>query len=177
MRDDDNHEGQGPDRDYEVGYGRPPTHTQFRPGKSGNPKGRHRKPQSVQAQMEKVLSAKVTINEGGRAKKLSLQQVILRNLANKAAKGDLKAAAFVFNLRHAPEFADADVIDQDKLSADDQLMLEQVMRQFAQPECEDESITSDPATDEDRLVVPSPPLETTDPETNNPIPEDPTNDD
>lgn len=26
--------------EYEVGYGRPPTHTRFQPGKSGNPNGR-----------------------------------------------------------------------------------------------------------------------------------------
>ena len=25
---------------YEVGYGKPPVHTQFKPGQSGNPKGR-----------------------------------------------------------------------------------------------------------------------------------------
>jgi len=29
-----------PDHDYEVGYGRPPVHARFRPGQSGNPKGR-----------------------------------------------------------------------------------------------------------------------------------------
>ena len=27
---------------YEVGYGRPPQHTQFRPGQSGNPAGRRK---------------------------------------------------------------------------------------------------------------------------------------
>jgi hypothetical protein len=27
-------------KDYEVGYGRPPIHTRFKPGQSGNPAGR-----------------------------------------------------------------------------------------------------------------------------------------
>jgi hypothetical protein len=27
-------------REFEVGYGRPPLHTRFKPGQSGNPKGR-----------------------------------------------------------------------------------------------------------------------------------------
>jgi hypothetical protein len=30
-------------RDYEVGYGRPPVATRFRPGGVGNPKGRPKK--------------------------------------------------------------------------------------------------------------------------------------
>jgi hypothetical protein len=33
--------------DYEVGKYRPPKHTQFKPGQSGNPKGRRRKPVHV----------------------------------------------------------------------------------------------------------------------------------
>ena len=35
MRDDDDK----PDGNYEVGYGRPPKHTRYKPGQSGNPAG------------------------------------------------------------------------------------------------------------------------------------------
>ncbi|MBO6920497.1 MAG: hypothetical protein JJ858_18885 [Rhizobiaceae bacterium] len=49
------------EQDYLVGYGRPPKETRFKQGQSGNPKGRKRKPKSVQAQMHSVLSKKITI--------------------------------------------------------------------------------------------------------------------
>lgn len=115
---------------YEVGYGRPPRETQFKSGQSGNPKGRKRKPKSVQTQMQAVLSKKVPITEGGKTRRLPIQEVILRNLANKAAKGDLKAAAFVFNLLSSSEHADTDTIDQGSLSPDDQAMFDKVLREF-----------------------------------------------
>ena len=118
---------------YEVGYARPPKKTQYKPGQSGNPKGRKRKPASVREQMQKALSKKVPINEGGRRKLLPLQEVILRNLANMAAKGDLKAAAFVFGLLSSPEHADTEAIDQDSLPPDDQAMFEEVMRRLTDP--------------------------------------------
>lgn len=164
--------------DYKVGYCQPPKHSQFQPGKSGNPEGRKRKPKSVQAQMEKILATKVAINEAGQTKKLPLQQVILRNLANKAAKGDLKSATFVFNLLHAPEFADSDVIDQDKLSAEDQAMLKLAMAQLASPDSEDKAIRPAPSGEEDVLAAPPPPPPptTTIPETTKPIEEDDHND-
>ena len=35
---------QSAEGDYEVGYGKPPKHSRFKPGQSGNPKGRPRVP-------------------------------------------------------------------------------------------------------------------------------------
>jgi len=140
MSDNDDHHGYPPKPDYEVGYGRPPKDKQFKPGRSGNPKGRRPKPNSVQVEMRKVLSRKIQINEGGTSKRLPIQEVILRTLANKAAKGDLKAADFVFRLSTAPEFSDTDIIDQGVLSSEDQAMLDAVMRKFAGPEGADCSV-------------------------------------
>lgn len=137
MSDDNDHEDPAPKRDYVVGYGRPPKSTQFQPGQSGNPKGRKRKPKSVQVQMQKVVSRKVKITEGGVTKLLTVQDVIFRTIANKAAKGDLNAAKFVFSLLHAPEYAETDVIDQAGLSPEDQAMLGEMMTRFADPDAPD----------------------------------------
>jgi hypothetical protein len=156
MTDGTDNEGQNPKQDYEIGYGRPPKKTQFKPGQSGNPKGRKRKPKSLQAQMQRAAAKKVRINEGGKAKLLPLQEVIIRSIVNKAAKGDLRAASFVFNVLQSPEFADTDVISQNTLSSEDQAMFEQVMKQFEGTDGSDLLTQFDPTNAEPKPVMPPP---------------------
>ncbi len=91
--------------DYEVGYGRPPTDTRFKPGQSGNPKGRPRQQKTIAALLQQALSKKVRIQENGVTKSLPAEQVALMQLANKAAKGDLRALKLLFELKdryHGP---------------------------------------------------------------------------
>jgi hypothetical protein len=89
----DSCDNNSPSADYEVGYGKPPKHTQFKPGQSGNPEGRKKKPKSVQAQMQAAMSRKVTIQEEGKSKRLSMQELMLRSLSTKAAKATLELPA------------------------------------------------------------------------------------
>lgn len=126
-------------KDYEVGYGRPPKVAQFKPGQSGNPKGRKRRHKSVAQQMQDELNRRVTITEGGQAKRYSVQQVMLRSIATKAAKGDLRAATFVMNLVASESAAHSETIDQTTLTAEDQRLFEQMMSELTSssaPECE-----------------------------------------
>jgi hypothetical protein len=74
---------------YAVGYGKPPVHTQFRKGQSGNPGGR---PRRTTAERAKALALKeayrtVTVKEGGGAIALPAMQAILRSQVALAAKG------------------------------------------------------------------------------------------
>ena len=43
-------------RDYEIGYGRPPKHTQFKKGQSGNPEGRPKGIKSLSTELDDELS-------------------------------------------------------------------------------------------------------------------------
>lgn len=142
-----------PNLDYEVGYRKPPVSGQFKPGKSGNPNGRKAKPKSVQAQVQKALSKKVRITDGGQSKLLAFQDVIIRGLVTKAAKGDLKAAAFVFNLTISPLYADTDTILEDTLSPEDKAMLEKMMDQClgtdASGQSVDAELADEPVTEGD----------------------------
>ncbi len=113
--------------DYEVGYGKPPKSTRFKPGQSGNPKGRKRKPKSVVDQLRAVLSHKIPITEGDRTKRIPVMEVILRNTANKAAKGDLRAVSFVINLLNSAPAAGSETLDTAALSEEDQALFEQAM--------------------------------------------------
>src|ERR1700682_2839963 len=77
---------------YEVGFQRPPRHTQFRKGTSGNPKGRPREAKNLAAVLEEALAEKVPIVENGRGRKNTKRSAMIKQLVNKAASGDLRAS-------------------------------------------------------------------------------------
>lgn len=87
-----------PQGDDEVGYGRPPKAYQFKPGQSGNPKGRPKGPRDILKTIAKHASKKVTVVENGTEKKMPKLEVVISALFNKAAKGDVPAARLIANL-------------------------------------------------------------------------------
>jgi len=79
------------DADYDVGYGRPPKHTRFQKGQSGNPQGRARGKPNVGTLLEETVRASVMVVDGGRRVRRSKLQVAFTQVVNKAAGGDAKA--------------------------------------------------------------------------------------
>ena len=72
-------------------------------GGSPNPKGRPRKSKSIDDSMLNALNTRVTVNEGGRKKKISVQDATTRQLANKGAQGDLRAGKLVLDFAQKAE--------------------------------------------------------------------------
>jgi hypothetical protein len=89
--------------DYEVGKGRPPESTRWRPGQSGNPKGRPRGAKNLATIFHEALEQKLQIEERGKPRTITAREAIVRRLVNQALKGDIKATAFV--LAKEPEIA------------------------------------------------------------------------
>jgi len=83
---------------YEVGFGKPPKHTQFRKGHSGNPKGRPKGSQNVSALIRKMFHEKVAVKSNGRTQTMTKLEAAFVQLINKAASGDLKALKEVIRL-------------------------------------------------------------------------------
>src|SRR5258708_15945018 len=77
---------------YKVGFQRPPRHTQFRQGTSGNPKGRPREAKNLAAVLDEALAEKVAIVENGRRRKITKRSAMIKQLVNKAASGNLRAS-------------------------------------------------------------------------------------
>jgi len=77
--------------DYEVGYGRPPRHTRFEPGRSGNPRGRPNRSKNLATLLSEALREPVIVTENGRRRKVSKRQAVIKQLVNRSAQGDLKA--------------------------------------------------------------------------------------
>ncbi|HML90851.1 DUF5681 domain-containing protein [Methyloceanibacter sp.] len=84
--------------DYDVGYRKPPKHTQFKPGKSGNPKGRPKGRKNYTTIVREALAKKVAVSEGGRVREVSYAEAVLMALAAKALKGDVRAAESLLRL-------------------------------------------------------------------------------
>lgn len=74
-----------------VGYGRPPTATQFRKGQSGNPKGRPRN-RRREVPYDCVLGQMVTIREEGRERRVTAAEAFLLQLTQRGLQGDSAAA-------------------------------------------------------------------------------------
>lgn len=87
------------DDPYEIGFGRPPKHTQFRKGRSGNPKGRPKGSKNIFALVRRILEAKVTVKGPGGSHTVTKFEAALTQLVNSAANGDLRAIKEVYRLR------------------------------------------------------------------------------
>jgi hypothetical protein len=75
----------GRSSEYQVGYGRPPQHTRFPKGQSGNPKGRPKGSRALASIWLRAMNEKITINENGQRRRITRQQAAVKQLANKAA--------------------------------------------------------------------------------------------
>jgi hypothetical protein len=84
--------------EYPVGYKKPPRHTRFKPGQSGNAKGRPRKDKSVVEVVLKELRGSVTITQGNRTLKVSKLEAIIKQHIARAASGDAKSTTILMSL-------------------------------------------------------------------------------
>jgi hypothetical protein len=80
------------DRNYELGYGRPPQKMRFRKGRSGNPTGRPRSLRTLSTRLEQALSEPVVVIEHGQRKTITKGEAMLKQLANKALAGDARVS-------------------------------------------------------------------------------------
>ena len=85
-------------KNYDVGYRRPPRHSQFRKGGSGNPNGRPRNTKNLKTDLTEELQEKILVRESDRPVKISKQRAILKTLMAKTLKGDAPAANTLMNL-------------------------------------------------------------------------------
>jgi hypothetical protein len=80
---------------YKVGKGRPPRWTRWKPGQSGNPKGRPKGAKNLATIFNDALNQIFEIQEQGKTRKITAREAIVRRVINEALKGNIKATAFV----------------------------------------------------------------------------------
>lgn len=121
----------------EIGYGKPPKAHRFKPGQSGNPKGRKNGAKNEATILQELLQHKVTLTERGKPRKITLREAIYRRIAEDSLKGNIKSATFLFN-RDQMISMSSDAI-REGLGDDDKAVLEAYLKELQPKSSEDVS--------------------------------------
>lgn len=78
-----------------VGYCRPPVANRFKPGVSGNPSGKRKARPTLSQRLDRILGESVSVTEGGRSKRMTKEEVFLRQLVTRAIGGDRQFSRLV----------------------------------------------------------------------------------
>ena len=115
---------------FDVGYGKPPKHTQFKKGQSGNPNGRPKGTLNLATVLERTLREEVVINENGRRKVITKLEAAITQLVNKAASGDAHAMRYLCHLVISAEERSVVVEPIVQFSETDQKVMDNILKRF-----------------------------------------------
>jgi hypothetical protein len=112
-----------------VGYGRPPRHTRFKKGRSGNPKGRPQGGANAKTIVSRAINERVKIREGETERAMTKLEGMLQAHLIKAIKGDARSASLVINLvTRLGLLAETDNKTITALSEEDHAILDEYVR-------------------------------------------------
>lgn len=115
----------------ETGYAKPPKDHQFKPGLSGNKKGRPRGSKNTYNLLNEILNQKIVVKENDATIKISKKVAMLTQLVNKGVKGDIKAISTLL-----PHMLVADMKEEDRekvlasLNQDDKTIIQMYLSNF-----------------------------------------------
>jgi hypothetical protein len=119
-------------RDYEVGYGKPPRHTRFRKGQSGNPRGRPPGAKNLKTLLNDALNEPVIVTENGGRRKLTKRQAIIKQVVNQSTKGDWPAIKILLGwVREIEDQSGPASSETSSFTAADEKIIEQLRAQFS----------------------------------------------
>jgi hypothetical protein len=84
------------ERDYEIGYGKPPVGRRFQKGQSGNPRGPRHK--DLSALLIAALNEPVYATIDGRRRKITKREAIVKQMVNESAGANLRATKMLFDM-------------------------------------------------------------------------------
>lgn len=117
---------------HKVGYCRPPKHTQFKKGQSGNPGGRPKGTLNVATVLENTLRQTVEVVDEKTNEKRTITKLeaAIQRLVDNAVEGDnyaFRVLSVLTQVLHEPEKAPTSA----ELEAADQKVLDLIVRRFA----------------------------------------------
>ena len=112
--------------DYEVGYRKPPRHTRFNKGQSGNPKGRPGGAKNLSTLLSEALNEPVIVAENGARRTISKSQSIIKQLVNQSAKGDWRATKLLLDTLDQGDGRGEPETSESPFAAADEKVIEQL---------------------------------------------------
>jgi Family of unknown function (DUF5681) len=82
-------------RDYDVGRGKPPVHSRFKKGQSGNPRGP--RPKNLPALLVAALDEPMVVTIDGERRQITKREAVAKQLVNKSAGADLRATRMLID--------------------------------------------------------------------------------
>ena len=114
-------------RDDQVGYRKPPRHSRFKKGQSGNPKGRPGGAKNLSTLLSEALNELVIVAENGGRRKISKRQAIIKQLVNQSAKGDWRATKLLLEFQLDIEQRSEPQSSESSFGSADDKVIEQLM--------------------------------------------------
>jgi hypothetical protein len=119
-------------RDYEVGYGKPPRHTRFKRGQSGNPRGRPKGSKNLPTLLSEALNEPVVVAESGGRRKITMRQAIIKQLVKRSATADMRAMKILLDMvRDLESQTEPASPETAKFSEADAKVIEQLRARFS----------------------------------------------
>lgn len=126
----------GANKDDRVGYRRPPKGSQFKPGQSGNPRGRPPGVKSLSDIVRKIVGQKVTITENGRTRRVPRLEAILLRAAGEASRGDARALRLLLQLTERYGESAQSATERETMAAEDVAILRRYLGGLDEPSSE-----------------------------------------
>jgi len=121
-------------REYSANYRKPPLHTRFKKGQSGNPRGRPVK--NLAGLLAAALNEKVTVTENGKRRKVTKREAVIAQLVNKSASAELRATKMLIEmLRDIERKADPAPAEKNPFGSTDKEVVQQLIARLRRNMC------------------------------------------
>jgi hypothetical protein len=130
-----------------VGYKRPPKHTRFQKGKSGNPSGKAKTPKrsdmdDVAESVKRALGRHYKVTENNRTRKMRKADILGEQIVNAALGKNVAMAKLAIDLeRRANEIRRAQ--PQDDFSQEEAAIFDDLLKRLAEPDTEGDTENGD----------------------------------